>query len=510
MSLLTKKSKPQKSTSSKAVKAPFFGVQAKLKMGQNGDKYEAEADSVANQVINKPNNSNISQTNTSIQQKPLAQSITPNVQLKSQEEEVVQQKAEEEEVQAKSESKIQRAEEEESVQAKSNNKVSNKPPEDFTAQLNQNRNTGETLPVETQSKMEQNFGTDFSGITIHNNQQAQEMSDTIGAQAFTNGSDIYFNQGKYNPGSPDGDLLIAHELTHTIQQGAVDGNKKPQNQASGNPPANTTIDSQAAQPEDLKSTKSKSPVSKEKNVSSQKDKKESQENVEENAESVYPKSPEEDPAFQALTRQAANRAKTAQNTPEASAAAAQGAAAAPVAANEQTSAAQASQVDVMNEQEPGTFDAVAFKARLMEGIEAMQLPANEEEADDFENNNDIDSVTQSGTAMAAQEREQASGSIEQATTTTPDPSAIPTREPQTIPEPAIGNRPPALPAQQAMPAQRPDSQISAPLQENLNEIDSELESNGVTNEMLANSNEPSFTGALDSTEQARQNTAEAP
>ena len=511
MSLLIKKSKTQKSASANAAKAPFFGVQAKLKMGQSGDKYEAEADRVADQVINKPYaSSGLTNTNNSIQQKPLAQSITPAVQLKVQDEEPIQQKTEEEDVQAKNESIIQRAEEEESIQAKATNKNASEPSPGFAKQLSENRKRGAALPKETQSKMEQNFGTDFSGVTIHNDQQAQEMSTSIGAQAFTNGSDIYFNQDKYKPGSTAGDLLLAHELTHTIQQGAVDANKKPQNDSPANAATQSISDSSKTEAQDLKSAKSKLPDSKQKDTSTQKKDKKTQENIEADTGSVYPTSPEEDPAFQALTRQSDNAAQRVQTTPAASTAAAQGAAAAPVASNEQTGAAQAGQVDVMNEQEPGTFDAVAFKARLMERIEAMQLPANEEEADDFENNNDIDSVTTSGTTMAAQEREQAAGPIAQATSTTPDPGAIPAREPQNIPEPAIGNRPSPLSAQQAMPAPRPDSQVSAPLQENLNEVDSQLESNGVTNEMLANSNEPSFTGALETTEEARQNTAEAP
>jgi peptidoglycan hydrolase-like protein with peptidoglycan-binding domain len=74
------------------------------------------------------------------------------------------------------------------------------------------------MDTDTQSEMEQGFGADFNNVRIHNDAEAQDMSQNIGAQAFTHGNDIYFNQGKYNPNSDEGKHLLAHELTHTIQQ----------------------------------------------------------------------------------------------------------------------------------------------------------------------------------------------------------------------------------------------------------------------------------------------------
>ena len=64
-------------------------------------------------------------------------------------------------------------------------------------------------------------GADFSNVNIHDNAASHEMSSTLSAKAFTVGSDIYFNRGEYNPGSRAGKSLLAHELTHTIQQGKV-------------------------------------------------------------------------------------------------------------------------------------------------------------------------------------------------------------------------------------------------------------------------------------------------
>jgi len=73
--------------------------------------------------------------------------------------------------------------------------------------------------------MENRFGTDFSEVKIHTGSQAIQMSRELNAQAFTVGNDIYFNEGKYNPSSDAGKHLLAHELTHTVQQNGGIGRK---------------------------------------------------------------------------------------------------------------------------------------------------------------------------------------------------------------------------------------------------------------------------------------------
>jgi hypothetical protein len=68
--------------------------------------------------------------------------------------------------------------------------------------------------------MESRFDADFSGVRLHTDSTAVQMSGQLNAQAFTHGRDIYFNEGKYSPGTSEGNHLLAHELTHTVQQGA--------------------------------------------------------------------------------------------------------------------------------------------------------------------------------------------------------------------------------------------------------------------------------------------------
>lgn len=88
------------------------------------------------------------------------------------------------------------------------------------------RGGGFPIPKNTRDGMEDSFGADFSGVRLHTDSGAVKMNQQLHAQAFTQGRDIYFNSGKFNPGTRDGQHLLAHELTHTIQQGGVQRKNK--------------------------------------------------------------------------------------------------------------------------------------------------------------------------------------------------------------------------------------------------------------------------------------------
>ncbi len=87
--------------------------------------------------------------------------------------------------------------------------------------LSSTKGSGTALPEPVQHSMGAAIGADFSNVKIHTDSNAVEMSNDLNAQAFTHGSDIYFNRGKYDPDSTGGQHLLAHELTHTVQQGAA-------------------------------------------------------------------------------------------------------------------------------------------------------------------------------------------------------------------------------------------------------------------------------------------------
>lgn len=94
-------------------------------------------------------------------------------------------------------------------------------PASVESKLSSSKGNGDSLPGEVRNNMEDHIGADFSNVKIHTGTEAEQMSKDLHAQAFTHGSDIYFNSGKYDTQSKSGQHLLAHELTHTVQQGAA-------------------------------------------------------------------------------------------------------------------------------------------------------------------------------------------------------------------------------------------------------------------------------------------------
>ena len=84
--------------------------------------------------------------------------------------------------------------------------------------IHASRGGGQPMPEALRSQMESGFGADFSGVRLHTDSKAADLSRGIQAKAFTYGNDIYFNRGQYQPYSAAGQHLIAHELTHVVQQ----------------------------------------------------------------------------------------------------------------------------------------------------------------------------------------------------------------------------------------------------------------------------------------------------
>ena len=84
---------------------------------------------------------------------------------------------------------------------------------------------GRPLDSTTRSAMEPRFGFDFSHVRVHTDEEAAESARAMNANAYTAGEHVVFGEGKYTPGVPSGEGLIAHELTHVVQQasGPVDG-----------------------------------------------------------------------------------------------------------------------------------------------------------------------------------------------------------------------------------------------------------------------------------------------
>jgi Domain of unknown function (DUF4157) len=86
------------------------------------------------------------------------------------------------------------------------------------ASIQQKRGSGQPLPDGLRSSMEQAFGTNFSGVRVHTDGESDRLNQLVQARAFTTGQDVFFRQGSYQPESRGGQELIAHELTHVVQQ----------------------------------------------------------------------------------------------------------------------------------------------------------------------------------------------------------------------------------------------------------------------------------------------------
>ncbi len=168
-------------------------IQAKLTISQPGDEFEQEADQVAQQVMRMPDTAadeiRISrlQPPTSIQR-------------------------------ACSKCEEETDKDERHLQAKSIAGGTSTPSLSETVSAAM-KGSGEPLPRATRRFFEPRFGRDFSHVRVHANQEAAAAALSINARAYTIGHDIVFGGGQYGPTTPAGRELIAHELTHTIQQG---------------------------------------------------------------------------------------------------------------------------------------------------------------------------------------------------------------------------------------------------------------------------------------------------
>jgi hypothetical protein len=89
---------------------------------------------------------------------------------------------------------------------------------EFEGELKRAKGGGKSLDPTLQTKMGEAMGADFSGVKVHTDPKSHSLSQSIQAKAFTTGEDVFFNEGQYKPSSPEGQELIAHELTHVVQQ----------------------------------------------------------------------------------------------------------------------------------------------------------------------------------------------------------------------------------------------------------------------------------------------------
>ena len=146
-------------------------IQCKLAISQPDDIYEQEADRVAEQVMQMP------------------------------ESEVRRQAAPEDIIQAKE------------VEGQASESISN-----IESRIDALGAGGRPLPESSRAFFEPRFGRDFGRVRVHTDAQAAELAGAVNARAFTTGRHIVFGAGQYSPDDTEGKKLLAHELTHVVQQ----------------------------------------------------------------------------------------------------------------------------------------------------------------------------------------------------------------------------------------------------------------------------------------------------
>jgi hypothetical protein len=217
----------------------FF--QDRLTVNKPNDAHEKEADAMASAVVNK------SQAKPSVQQKNAGsvqrisspaedEKLSTNdarmkkdkdIQTKSENEtdkekkKPVQKKDDPEKEKKKPVQKMDDAgaekEKKKPVQTKQEGNSGTASPA-LSSKIEGSSGKGTALPDKTLHEMNHAFGKDFSDVKIHNDSEAAEMNKELNAQAFTHGKDIYFNEGKLDTENTSGKNLLAHELTHVVQQ----------------------------------------------------------------------------------------------------------------------------------------------------------------------------------------------------------------------------------------------------------------------------------------------------
>jgi hypothetical protein len=180
--------KAERANSSQASKPAFF--QSKLTINQPNDIYEQEADHMADKVMRM--------TASSVNQNTFFRPAVGPLQRKCQACE----------------------EEDKFVHRKQRNENETQGSNELDNYVSSLSSSGQQLPETSRKFFEPRFGHDFSGVRLHTDSVAAKSAQSINALAYTSGNNIVFNSGQYSPESDSGKKLMAHELTHVVQQQA--------------------------------------------------------------------------------------------------------------------------------------------------------------------------------------------------------------------------------------------------------------------------------------------------
>lgn len=451
------------------------GIQPKLKINQSDDKWEQEADRMSEQLTQSPEETVATET-------------------------------------------VQRKE--------SENLLSAQWPINPTADMNtaikqkiQQETTGsQSLPRSIRPRMESHFGVDFGAIRIHSNQESTALSHQLGAKAFTYQNHLFFNRDLYRPDTLEGRKLLAHELTHVVQQGAADSMVQP-----GAPSIHLTV---SKLPTTTENVPSQEKISISKKTTQLKKAKpapsgEPAEKIEvvEAIQTVKatPATSKEDPEFQETITQLkqSRNAQKKHPEPEDKQGQVKSAAMLPVGEQKQYNDRKThlNAIDQTASKEKGTkrFKAETFKALLNTELSKLEskLPHSESAAAQFKKDKPLEQVREGISGQVNNENKKVAAPItDQTAQPMPPDSGIASQTPGDLQKDPLGNRPKPINPEAASPKPKQEEEIS--MEKESRSLDELMDESKLSDEQLANSNEPDFIQALDSKKEAQTKAAEVP
>lgn len=538
----------------------FFTVQAKLNVSRPGDSCEAEADRVSNIVVSQQNpvpvipgisgsvvgtaraHSSINPQNENLYASSEEDDESVSASSEVDEESVSASSNEDEEsVSASSE------DDEESVSAYSKNNKFKRSYSGTTLNrgLKDSKGGGESLSSSARNFMEPRFGFDFSSVKIHSDSKANIMAKSINAKAFTHGKDIYFGSGQFNPHTVTGKKLLAHELTHTIQQNGEgvkrkvfgDGEsvsinsketrsdnslflyRKVAAEEVSTTEADIPVEENAAPVNDaaevnniVETDESSNSVKSKKLEKSKKDKDKEKEKKEESETEFLSKVKKgisfgQDPKGKALVERIDSAATEEKTMRPSNDMVNEAQAAAKTPANDQKSRAQINQVKTMEKQKAEKPKTDTFLEALRKQLKKI-APKTLEQMDEFKSNGKAKELKSKIKSEVGTTTSSATKGIKGATDAVADPNSVEKRVEGPAPVPITLGDKKVVDAKKASPQKRKEEDVS--LQKNKDFIDKKLEEEELTDERLTEANDERFTAVQKNRDDVHAHADKAP
>ncbi|MEA1864994.1 MAG: DUF4157 domain-containing protein [Euryarchaeota archaeon] len=532
-------------------------IQAKLKVGQPNDRYEQEADRMADAVMRMPEpavqrqveGGEEKEEDELVQTKTIAGQITHLIQRQvegeeeEEEEELVQTKPIAEQITPLIQRQAEGEEEEEEVvQPRSETSVTSSNHAsmmDSVTHAIQTRGSGGPMNRSTRHTLESHMGVDLSGVRVHTDSISHQACTALRAHAFTHRNHIWLGRGQ----SQDNLRLMSHETTHVLQQGGI-ARRKPletrkspdlvqtlpisrteQTAIPESTPAHAAPTISPAAPVEIRrsstspATETATPAPVEVTPARAGTTERTAPEAaaapgEATPAAVAGVAPEDQERLQgvmgrldeAATQQEGPAASSASQQQASEHAASEASAAAPSPANEAAAMGQATQVETMNEQEAGEIDQRSFLEIVRQKLQELEMPSNPAEMDEFREGGGASGLQGDLSRTANQQAGEAQSSIRSATESAPTPATE--RVPEQLRERAAPGRVSNLQAQEVLPQPRTESEVS--LEESRQSVEEQLAEENLTEERLRRANDPRFTAVQESREVVNEHADNAP